>query len=139
MIGFIQQKINNIVKVFPNTILLGASTSLASMLANKEEEKLYISHMLFGDGGNKKEVSRERTSLFGITRLKKPVIVQIDVDFPTVVMFTVTIEKVDANGYILNEMALQLNNGVLYSMSTFADLEKTEDMEIDWTWGLDFG
>ena len=38
----------------------------------------------------------------------------------------------------LNEMALQMANGQLYSMTTFPDLNKTEDMQITFNWRLNF-
>ena len=44
----------------------------------------------------------------------------------------------DANGYGLSEMALVLNNDVLYSMATFPTLSKTSDIQIVWNWRVNF-
>jgi hypothetical protein len=38
----------------------------------------------------------------------------------------------------LNEMALQMANGDLYSMVSFPDLTKTSEMSIIWNWTLSF-
>jgi hypothetical protein len=98
--------------------------------------------MLFGDGGTSggtlKYVDTQRTGLFGITRASKPVISQIDPNIPSQVVFTSVLTFDDANGYALNEMALQMSNGDLYSMVTFADLNKTSSMQITFNWRLSF-
>jgi len=54
------------------------------------------------------------------------------------VVFTSVLDYDEANGFQINEMALQMNNGDLYSMSTFADLNKTSSMQITWNWKLSF-
>jgi hypothetical protein len=98
--------------------------------------------MLFGDGGTSggvpKYVDTSRNGLFGITRALKPVIVTIDPTLPSQVVFTSVLDYEEANGFQINEMALQMNNGDLYSMSTFADLNKTSSMQITWNWKLSF-
>jgi hypothetical protein len=102
----------------------------------------FVSRMLFGDGGTTggvpKYVNTERNGLFGITRASKPVIATIDPSFPSQVTFTSVVSYSEANGYNLNEMALQMNTGDLYSMTTFPDLGKTALMQITFNWGLSF-
>lgn len=124
---------------FPNTILETARKLWAGFLANQEKQA-FISHMVFGDGGTqqnvKKPVRAEMTELFGITRVSKPVIAQIDPDNPKHVIFTAVIGKEDGNGHPLNEMALKLNTGELYSLATFMDLNKTDQMQLTWNWRL---
>ena len=69
--------------------------------------------------------------MFGVTRLSKPALSNIDGAMPTQVIFTSVIKYDEVVGVTLNEMALQMANGDLYSMTTFSDLNKTEDMQID--------
>lgn len=129
---------------FPNTILRKGRNALASALANDvgDSFNFYISRMLFGDGGTAggatKFVDTARNGLFGITRANKPVISQVDPDIPSQVIFTSVVAYSEANGYTLNEMALQMNTGDLYSMVTFPDLTKTEQMQITFNWRLSF-
>ena len=127
-----------------NTILLAGRRALCKSLANQigDSYQFYITRMLFGDGGTqsgvKKYVNAGRTGLFGVTRLSKPVIAGIDGSIPTQVILTSVIAFDDIIGVTLNEMALQMANGDLYSMTTFADLNKTEDMQITFNWRLNF-
>lgn len=130
---------------FPNTILRKGRGALASSLANEisgEGFDFYISRMLFGDGGTAggatKFVNTNRNGLFGVTRANKSVISQVDPNIPTMVTFTSVITRSEANGATLNEMALQMNNGDLYSMATFPDLTKTEQMQLTWSWAISF-
>lgn len=129
---------------FPNTVLAKGRESLAAFLINQNVNKIvYVQNMLFGDGGLdreniKKTVSDDRNSLFGITRVSKPVVAQIDPLARTQAIFTAVISFDEANGNSLNEMALQLNNGDLFSMATFPDIGKTDQMQITWNWRLSF-
>jgi hypothetical protein len=133
-----------IVIEFPNTILRNGRNALASGLANEVGDafEFYVSRMLFGDGGTSggavKFVDTNRNGLFGVTRANKPVISQVDPDIPSQVIFTSVVAYSEANGYTLNEMALQMSTGDLYSMVTFPDLSKTEQMQITWNWRLSF-
>jgi hypothetical protein len=52
------------------------------------------------------------------------------------VTFTSVIAFDDANGHNLNEMALRMYNGDLYSMATFPDLGKTSNMQITCNWRI---
>jgi hypothetical protein len=127
-----------------NTILLGGRRALSMGLANAigGSFQFYITHMIFGDGGTtdgvKKFVNSNRNGLFGVTRVSKPVIANLDNTVPAQVIFTSTIRFDEAVGVTLNEMALQMATGDLYSMTTFPDLNKTEDMQITFNWRLNF-
>jgi len=129
---------------FHNTVLRKGREALASSLANNfgNSYSFFVNRMLFGDGGTSggvpKYVDTSRNGLFGITRALKPVIVTIDPTLPSQVVFTSVLDYDEANGFQINEMALQMNNGDLYSMSTFADLNKTSSMQITWNWKLSF-
>lgn len=129
---------------FRNTILRKGREALAASLANEigDSYNYYINRMLFGDGGTSggvpKFVNTERNGLFGTTRANKAVISSVDPEVRSQVIFTSVVSFTEANGHALNEMALQMNNGDLYSMVTFPDLNKTEQMQITWNWRLSF-
>lgn len=130
--------------VAPNTVLINGRLALAKSLANiiGTGFNFYIVRMLFGDGGTidgvKKFVNSNRNGLFGTTRLSKPVIANLDSSVPAQVIFTTIIRYDEAVGVTLNEMAMQMATGDLYSMTTFPDLNKTEDMQITFNWYLNF-
>lgn len=129
---------------FRNTILRKGRAAVASSLANVYggEYEFFISRMLFGDGGTQggvpKSVSSDRNGLFGVSRVVKPVIANIDPLNTTQVVFTSVVSRDDGNGFTLNEMALQMANGDLYSMATFPGVSKTSQMQITWSWRLSF-
>lgn len=129
---------------FKNTVLNKGREALAASLANNftGEYNFYISRMVFGDGGtsggSKKYVNTNRNGLFGTTRASKPVISSIDSNMPYQAIFTSVLRFDEANGYALNEMALQMGNDDFYSMVTFPDLNKTSDMQITFNWRLSF-
>jgi hypothetical protein len=129
---------------FKNTVLTKGREALASCLARNIGDgfNFYINRMIFGDGGTAasttKYISTGRNGLFGITQVSKPVIASIDPNIPSQVIFTSVISRAEANGAVLNEMALQMANGDLYSMRTFKDLTKTAQMQITWNWRLTF-
>lgn len=129
---------------FKNTILKNGRIALAKSLANDVSGTydFYINRMLFGSNGTSGNVPRHvdeaRNGLFGLTVLSKPVLATIDPNLTTQVIFTSVIAFTEANGVALNEMALQMSNGQLYSMRTFPDLTKTNHMQITWNWSLNF-
>lgn len=129
---------------FKNAVLGKGREALAASLANSftGEYNFYISRMVFGDGGTsggtKKYVNTNRNGLFGTTRASKPVISSIDSNMPYQAIFTSVLRFDEANGYALNEMALQMANDDFYSMVTFPDLNKTSDMQITFNWRLSF-
>jgi hypothetical protein len=138
-----------------NTILKKGKEALAATLANStislsateggpsERNSYYISRMIFGDGGIDssniaKPVPESRYSLYGTKLLSKPVIASIDPKIRTEVIFTSVISYSEGNGSILSEMALQMANDELYSMVTFPNLTKTEQIQITWNWRINF-
>ena len=124
---------------FHNTILDTARTLWANFLVNHDAGS-FISHMVFGDGGThqnaKKQVKVEMKEMFGITRVSKPVIAQTDPDNPKHVIFTAVVGKEEGNGHALNEMGLRMSNGDLFSLATFLELNKTDQMQLTWNWRL---
>ncbi|MCF6237712.1 MAG: FG-GAP repeat protein [Candidatus Marinimicrobia bacterium] len=110
--------------------------------ADSDTYDFYVTHMLFGDGGTtggvKKYVDAGREGMFGTTRLSKPVISNIDSSIPEQVIFTSVITFDELVGVAINEMALQMANGFLYSLTTFPDLSKTENMQILFNWRINF-
>lgn len=131
-------------RCFDNATLESGRQALASSLANDigNEFNFFITRMLFGDGGTSggvpKFVNTNRNGLFGTTRVNKPVIQSIDPNAPSQVIFTSVISFSEGNGIALNEMALQMNTGDLYSMATFADISKTSSVQITWNWRISF-
>jgi len=127
---------------FPNLILNSAKVYLTNSIVGNFKTPVFISTMLFGDGGTEvgkeKDVDSLQQSLFGITRVKKEVIPQIDPEVPNQAIFSALVEEKDGNGHVLNEMGLQLNNGELFSLATFPDLFKDDQMEIAWSWYICF-
>lgn len=127
---------------FPNTVLNSAKARMADFLINENPKPIHITNILFGDGGfegdQRKEVNPTQTSLFGIVRASKKVVRQVDPEIPTQLIFSVTLEHEDANGHTLNEMALQMNDGELFSISTIQNLTKTDQMALDWLWVVNF-
>lgn len=129
---------------FPNTVLTSGRRALALVLANQlgDDFQFYITRMLFGDGGTqsgvKKYVNSGRTGLFGVTRLSKPVLANLDSNIATQVIFTSVITFDEAIGVVLNEMALQMANSDIYSMVTFSDLTKTAEMQVTFNWRISF-
>lgn len=123
-----------------NVILKTGRQALAKVLAGDigDAFSFYITKMLFGDGGTqggvKKYVDAGRNGLFGVTRLSKPVISNIDNSVPEQVILTTVIRFDELVGVTINEMATQMANGDLYSMTTFPDLNKTEDMQLTFNW-----
>ena len=130
---------------FNNMVLQRGKEALAACLGNRvgDQFDLFVSRMLFGDGGTQggqpKIIGSDRNGLFGTTRVNKPVISSIPPSGSAAqVIFTAVVGYDDGNGYPLNEMALQLSNGNLYSMTTFADLNKTNSFQITFNWSISF-
>jgi len=143
--GIIEYKSGDVEKIeFNNAVVNKGREALAKSLANDigDDFEFFINKMLFGDAGTNsgvpKFVSADRNGLFGVTRANKAVIATVDSLLPSQVVFTTVLTFDDANGFTLNEMALQMSNGDLYSMATFADLNKTSSMQITWNWRLSF-
>lgn len=127
-----------------NTVLTTGRLALVQSLSNQigDTYEFYITRMIFGSegtvGGVKKVVDAGREGLFGVTQLSKPALSNIDSSIATQAIFTSVIAFDEVVGLTLNEMALQMKNGDLYSMTTFPDLNKTADMQITFNWRLNF-
>lgn len=125
-----------------NKVLLSGKAGLARSLANQYngEFPFYIARVLFGDngtvGGAPRFVEDSRDGLFGLVNLTKPVIASIDPDLTHQVTFTTTITFDELVGQVINEMALEMANGDLFSMATFGDITKTSTMQLIWNWRL---
>lgn len=129
---------------FRNTILRTGREALAMCLANRigDDFDFFISRMIFGDGGlvgsTPKTVPTDRNGLFGTVRANKPVVANIDPNNGSQLILTSVVSFDEANGFNLNEMALRMNTGDLYSMATFPGISKTAEMQITWSWRLSF-
>jgi len=135
---------NKVFYTMKNTILNKGKEALAMSLANEVGDiySFYVSKMIFGDGGtlnsSPKIVDGGRNALFGNKVISKPIIANIDPSISSQVVFTSVIKYSEINGRVLSEMALEMNSGDLYSMVTFPDLTKTENMQITWNWRINF-
>lgn len=129
---------------FKNTILKTGREALALSLANRvgDDFDFFINRMLFGDGGttggSPKIVPVDRNGLFGSVRVSKPVVANIDANNSTQVIFTSVVSYDEGNNFNLNEMALQLHTGDLYSMATFPGITKTPQIQVTFNWRLSF-
>lgn len=130
---------------FQNAVLNKGREAIAASLANSfgSNYSYFINRMIFGNAGvasgNLKYVDAGRNGLFcGTPVASKPVISAVDPDITSQVVFTSILSTTDAVGETLNEMALQMGTGDLYSMVTFPDLTKTGSMTITWNWRLSF-
>lgn len=127
-----------------NTVLRTGRAALAKGLTNDIGEgfQFYVSRMIFGNGGTNngvpKYVSDGRNGLFGLSVVSKGVMAHRDPAVPTQAIFVSVIGFDEANNNTLNEMALQLANGDLYSMRTFPDLNKTQQMQLSFSWKIYF-
>lgn len=126
----------------PNTILIGGKSAVAKSLGYDigGSFQFYVDRMLFGDGGEEsgvpRDVSASRTSLFGETRANISVVASSSPDFENQVIFTAVLTTSHANGYDLNEAALQMANGSLFSLVTFGGISKTSLMTLTFNWTL---
>lgn len=147
--GFVDVRIdylngNSKVYTMKNTVLKKGREALALSLANEigERYSFYISQMWFGNGGTLNNqpriVDAERTSFFGTKVVGKPIVSSIDPSISSQVIFTSVLKYTDAVNEVLNEMSLVMNNGDFYSMVTFPDLTKTDQMQITWNWRINF-
>lgn len=131
-------------RYFTNTVLKKGKEALAASLANSfgNSYNFFVNRMFWGDGGTQggvpKYVNASRTGLFGFVRAIKPVIATIDPVVRSQVVFTSVLDYDDANGYTLNEMALEMNNGDLYSLATFEDLSKTSNLSLTYNWRISY-
>lgn len=127
-----------------NKVLLTGQNALAKMLANDYDGtfSFYIARVLFGNsgtvGGAPLLVDGSRTALFGAVTLAKPVIASIDPNYQNQVTFTTTVAFSELIGQVINEMALEMANGDLFSLVTFGDITKSSSMELIFNWKISF-
>ena len=132
------------VREYRNTILLTGRNALARSLTFDigDSYEFYIARMIFGNGGTQNGIPRfideGRNGLFGLTVASKGVISTVDKNHQTQAVFTSVISFSEANNTTINEMALQMANGDLYSMRTFPDLNKDSQMQLSFSWKLSF-
>lgn len=130
--------------IVQNTVVVTGRRALASCLAGNIGDRFNfaVTQMVFGDGGTvdgvKRYVNSNRNGLFGVTRIAKPVIASLDGTVPAQVTFTSVIRFDEGVGLTLNEMAIVMASGDLYSMTTFPDLNKTGEIQITFNWVLSF-
>lgn len=107
-----------------------------------ESWDFYVDKMLFGTNGTltgvPKVVEDSRNGLFGTTLLSKSVASLVNPQVATQAIFTTVVTFAEGNGSTINEMALQMKNGDLYSMITMPGIAKTSSMQITFNWRLSF-
>ena len=128
--------------VIENTVLYTGQMALAASLAGPGEYNNYVSQMVFGSGGTSGGVpvfvQSTQNSLFNQLGSGKPTVAVVDPNIQTQVVFTTVLQIADFAGSTINEMGLMMENGNLYSMTTFPDLNKTSNMQITWNWRISF-
>lgn len=126
---------------FKNNVLKTGKTALAKVLAGEDNDNNFrISKMIFGDSGTSngtpKYVQDERTGLFGSIKASKGVSTMTNGLIPGHVQVICVLRGEDAVDISLNEMALVMSNGDIYSMATFLDVNKTSEMQLTWVWDV---
>lgn len=125
-----------------NKVVLSGRSALAAIVANQFEGvfSFYIARVLFGDngtvGGVPRFVEDTQTGLFGPVILSKPVIATIDPLATSQVTFTTTVAFGELVGFAINEMALEMANGQIFSMATFGDVNKTSTTQLIYNWRI---
>lgn len=133
---------------FPNTVVLtgrqGMAQALTNTLGASQTSQIYIQYMVFGTNGldgsdNPKIVTPDQNSLFGGAPVaSKPVNTAVDGSLPSQAIFSSTLLYDDCVGSELSVMGLLMANGNYYSIVTFPKLTKTDSMQIDWVWKINF-
>lgn len=128
---------------FHNAVLVAGKVATAKSLAGDigSSYDFYICKMLFGTngvdgGGIPKSVDPSRTALFGPVAVTKNAMAIVDESVPGRAIFTSTLLYSDGNGMALNEFALQMYNGDLYSMATRESTYKDSDEQLTFIWKL---
>ena len=100
----------------------------------------FIKNMLFGNGGEiggvPRSVNANQNGLYGVTVASKQVNSLINPSNLSQGVFTAVLTFNDGNGYTINEIALQMASGDLYSLSTFNGIAKTNQMQITFNWNI---
>ena len=96
--------------------------------------------MLFGNGGEiggvPRSINANQNGLYGVTVASKQVNSLINPSNLSQGVFTAVLTFNDGNGYTINEIALQMASGDLYSLSTFNGIAKTNQMQITFNWNI---
>lgn len=127
-----------------NAILSTAKQAQANALCNNigESFEFYISNMIFGTNGTlsgaPKVVDASRNGLFGSTLVSKLVTSTVNPQVLNQAIFTAVIGFDEGNGNIINELALMMKTGDLYSMVTFGGISKDSTIQITFNWRLSF-
>lgn len=127
-----------------NAILQGAKNAHANAVANiiGASYQYYIDQMIFGTngtlGGAPKVVDASRNGLFGSTLVSKPVMAMVNPSALNQAIFTAVIGFDEGNGNIINEMALVMRNGTLYSMVTMGGISKTSSIQVTLNWRITY-
>jgi len=128
-----------------NAVLTTGKQALARSLAGDigQAYDFYVCKMLFGtngtDGGGKpKIVNVDRTALFGPVAVAKAVSAIVDPNVRSRVIFTAVLLDSDAVGETINELALQMYNGDLYSMATRGGIAKDALTQLTFNWKVNF-
>lgn len=104
--------------------------------------QFYVDRMIFGTNGTSsgtpKVVESSRNGLFGTTLLSKAVASTVNPSSSTQAIFTTVVAFSEGNGNTINEMALQMKNGDLYSMVTFTGIAKTSAMQLTFNWRISY-
>jgi hypothetical protein len=128
--------------VVKNAVVRKAKEALVLGLVNQigDSWNFYIEKMLFGTngtvGGVPKVIEDSRNGLFGTTLLSKSVSSQVNPTVSTQAIFVTVISFSEGNGNIINEMALKMKNGDIYSMITLPGIAKTSAMQLTLSWRI---
>ena len=125
-----------------NAILTTAKNPHANALCNEigQTYQYYISDMIFGTNGTlsgaPKVVEASRTGLFGATLISKSVISTVNSQALNQAIFTAVVGFDEGNGNVINEMALVMKNGDLYSMVTLGGISKDSTIQVTFNWRI---
>jgi hypothetical protein len=127
-----------------NAILNGAKNAHANAVANLigANFQYYVDQMIFGTNGTlsgaPKVVDASRSGLFGATLVSKSVMSTINPQALNQAIFTAVMGFDEGNGSIINEMALVMKTGDLYSMVTMGGISKSSSIQITFNWRITY-
>ena len=127
-----------------NAILTAAKNAHANAICNNigATFQFYVSNMIFGTNGTlngaPKVVDSSRNGLFGPTLVSKQVSSTVNPQMLNQAIFTAVVGFDEGNGNIINEMALMMKNGDLYSMVTLGGISKDSSIQIVFNWRISY-
>jgi hypothetical protein len=83
-------------------------------------------------------VDASRSGLFGATLVSKSVMSTINPQALNQAIFTAVMGFDEGNGSIINEMALVMKTGDLYSMVTMGGISKSSSIQITFNWRITY-